>query len=194
MDQAGKYEQLIGDKLEQIPLPDLMEAIWTRIETELDTDLPDGDQNDPGAGPLGGIFGGKFILFICALIMTFFFYQNNKKQPIESAPVLPQIETTSPVIKPPDDPVPIKSSTNRSVLPKDSTTDTATSITPVLTQQDQPAPVGLDDSVRSNPPPLVVVPPAIIDKDTTGKKKPRGVKGLGNDDYKIVPKKDSSRK
>lgn len=195
MDQAGKYEQLIGEKLEQIPLPDLVEAIWARIETELDSDLPEDDGNDPGAGPRGGIFGGKgLFVFLSALIMTFFFYPNNKNQNIESNLVLPGIETSAPVIKPPDEPIPIKSRANRSVSPKNLPIDTTSSIAPVFTQQAaEPPAVSLDDSIRSNVPSLVVTPAPIAGKDSTDKKKSRGVKGLSDGDYRIVPKKDSGR-
>jgi len=194
MDQAGKYELLIGEKLEQIPLPDLVESIWARIETELDTDLPDGNDQGPDAGPIGGPFWrrGLFVLF-GALVMTFFFYPNNKNQNIESNIVLPATETITPENNLPDKPPPNQPRANRTAQPKQRVVDSTASPDPVLPQQVNLTPSKLDDSLKANVPSLVVNPPPPVIKDSAGKKKSRGVKGLNDDDYRIVPKRDTTR-
>ena len=193
MDQAGKYELLIGEKLEQIPLPDLVESIWARIETELDSDLPDGDEPGPDAGPRGGIFGRGLFIFIGALVMTFFFYPNNKNQNIESNIVLPSTETITPENKPPDLTPANQPRANRTAQPKQQVVDSTASPDPVIPQQVNLTPPKLDDSLKANVPALVVNPPPPVIKDSAGKKKSRGVKGLNDDDYRIVPKRDTTR-
>ena len=49
MNERKAYEQTIKGKLEAIPLPDMEDAIWARIETQLDIDMPtdDGGGNAP---------------------------------------------------------------------------------------------------------------------------------------------------
>ena len=46
------YELTITSKLEALPLPNLEDAIWSRIEAQLDIDLPtdDGDGGNSGKG------------------------------------------------------------------------------------------------------------------------------------------------
>ena len=192
MDRTGRYEQLIGEKLEQIPLPDLVESIWARIETELDSDAPD-DTHGPDAGPRGGIFGKGLFVLIGALIMTFFFFPKNSNQNIESNIVLPATETITPENKPPDLPPANQPGANRTVQPKQQVVDSAASPITVLPQQVNLTPPKLDDSLKANVPSLVVSPPPPVIKDSAGKKKSRGVKGLNDDDYRIVPKNDSTR-
>ena len=54
MSQATPYEQLIAEKLEQLPpLPEMADAIWLRIEKELD-DSPSSDDDDFGGDPEPG--------------------------------------------------------------------------------------------------------------------------------------------
>ena len=45
MDERLKYEQLIGEKLHNLPIPDMQDTIWARVKAQLDIDLPtdDGD-------------------------------------------------------------------------------------------------------------------------------------------------------
>ena len=74
MNQKKAYEQIITGKLEALPLPDLADAIWARIETQLDIDMPEGD-GGPGSGPSSGggwIGGAGLFVFVAALITIFF--------------------------------------------------------------------------------------------------------------------------
>ena len=82
MDHKQAYEQIIAGKLNALPLPDMADAIWSRIETQLDIDLPedDGGGNNP-APPSGGSWLGRagLFVFIAAFVTIFLIYKNNKK-------------------------------------------------------------------------------------------------------------------
>ena len=82
MDHKQAYEQIITGKLNALPLPDMADAIWSRIEDQLDIDMPedDGGGNDP-APPSGGSWPGRagLFAFITAFITIFLIYKNNKK-------------------------------------------------------------------------------------------------------------------
>ena len=43
MKEKRAYEHIISGKLEALPVPDMEDIIWARIETRLDTDMPTDD-------------------------------------------------------------------------------------------------------------------------------------------------------
>lgn len=189
MNEKTTYEITIAHKLEEIPVPDLSELIWSRIEKELDNDPGDtpGDNNPSPSSPLGGIFlGGLGIVLVIAFLINFF---TTKKENTFS-PGDP-IETQQPAtIQEPgaqeiENPVPFNGQPqNTPVVPVDK-----------IPFQDTPAIVPtITDTPALNPGPIVVdieksPAPAVV--DSAGKKKTRGITGISPDDYKIVPKKDS---
>ena len=196
MDHKKAYEQTIASKLEALPLPAMADAIWARIETQLDIDLP----TDEGGGigpesPSGGNWigrGGLFV-FIAALVMSFLIYKNNKKpepvsrpnrttqQPVQSP--LPAINTSKTSEGRRNGAIPLPQ--NHSVDPPVNRSTDSLLTAPVTVL---PAPV--DSAQVSN----VLPPPVLPGSDTAPvKKKARGVPGITDNDYRIVPaKKDGS--
>ncbi len=87
MNQRTIYEQLIAEKLEQIPFPDNADAIWASIEGQL-TILPANDGNTPpskssGSGGGNMVGGISFITAIIAVVTGIVIYQQsaiNKNQ------------------------------------------------------------------------------------------------------------------
>jgi hypothetical protein len=196
MDQRTTYELTISEKLGQLPLPDLQDQIWARIETQLDTDMPTDDGG--GAGPqspdwrnlLGRI--GPFALVV-AIVTIFLLTRSSSKQEPAQSRQFPSTPVSQPVITSPGQPpgntsnVPANGpatnpfTTNPAPLSPGDTSSSVTTILPGLPLQ--------DTGTATTPPVLVQAPPVL--KDTTvPQKKPRGVKGINDADYKIVPKKD----
>ena len=192
MNKQMTYEITIKKKLENIPVPDLSEMIWARIENELDTDPGDSSDNNPPSpsSPTGGIIlGGTALLFIMAL--TFYFLT---KKPNE-IPQIDKVQTTLPVQ---NNNQPNSPGTNANVQPntrpgninQENIADTSTQVEIPFTSQSI-----VNDSIvkteiaQGNEIPLTL--PKTM--DTIPVKKTRGVTNISNDDYKIVPKNDSSR-
>ena len=192
MDQQPSSEQLLALTLQGRPVPDMADAIWARIEAQLDIDMPtdEGGSNDPGpSSPRGsGIIGWGLSVVIVALVSAFLLFKNKPKTnpSTQSTPVpteqinQPFQQTNSPPatnargIKPTSLPPAAKENT-------DVTIDTLEQ--PQITLLPKQA-----DSVKAAPPQPVAITPSA--KDTTPLKKKRGVSGITDDDYRIVPEKD----
>jgi hypothetical protein len=199
MEQRPASELLIAGKLATLPVPDMADAIWARIERQLDIDLP---TNDAGNGPAPakpsgpGILGWGLSVVLLALITTFLLYKNTPKttNPVQqtSVPTTQQVNPTEQKSTAPPQP-------ERTTLSKKNAREQATP---------EPAQSKLQDSVMHQP--VVSVPlqtpdsttnlsnaplvttPAPKDSVQSSKKK-RGVSGLQDGDYRIVPvTKDSS--
>ncbi|MEJ8820237.1 hypothetical protein [Lacibacter sp. H407] len=201
MNQKATYELTITEKLEQLTAPDMVDAIWARIEAQLDIDLPtdDGPTNPPAptSGPRTWLNRG-FIIAAVAIVLIYLF--NNRKQTTTSND---QPNITAPVTTPNNNDNPVRNNspgTNNTIAPQNNSSapinssavlpaDSSAPVTgPVLLQPDS-------NAVQTNAPPVItpplVTPQKNISPDST--KKSRGVKGITDSDYKIVPKKDSSK-
>lgn len=204
MNQKATYELTITEKLEQLNAPDMVDAIWARIEAQLDIDLPtdDGPTNPPAApksGPTKWINRG---FMIAAVAIVFIYFFNNRKQKTTSND---QPTITAPVTTPNnnDNPVRINSlGTNNAIAPQrnSSAPTTSSSVPPADSNATAPVtgPVLLQpdsNTVQTNTPPVIAPPFVSPQKNTApdSTKKGRGVKGITDNDYKIVPKKDSSK-
>ncbi|HEY0677598.1 MAG TPA: hypothetical protein VGD17_04895 [Chitinophagaceae bacterium] len=204
MDQKKPYEQTITSKLEALPLPNMADAIWARIEAGLDSDIP-GDDDDGGNGPdaprpRGWKLPVSFVI-IGAAIVTVFLLNKNSSVRDNISPVSPgeiPVSTNSPAIIQPATPP-----ANRQQNQQGGQSPGIT-FAPRLSSQDS-LNAGKNDSLAFVPIiPNVspdsslkrpVSPPIVVATDTPPPgKKSKGVKGVTDDDYKIVPaKKDSTR-
>jgi hypothetical protein len=200
------YETIIAQKLEQLPVPDMADSIWASIQLQLDADLPgeDGDSS-PSNNPTKGLPGmGKaiyFSIFTVIIIAIILIYKPNKNNankknnlpvPAKTEIIVP-IADSSPVINIPAEKniITAPKVTNK----KDSTTVAFNPGNRISfdSLSQQVAPLNKVDSgtVLKNKPLLpsfdsIPLPPIV---------KPKGVKGITNDDYKIQSsKKDSLKK
>lgn len=195
MNHKAPYEHLIGEKLETLPVPDMADAIWARIEAQLDTDLPadDGDGPVPEGPPVAGGSWSQTLLFvtIIAIMSLFTIPKKNITAPLPAA-----TETTAPA--PSDEataqPPPASQSSAGSAQP---TLPVARGGSPQPSDSTAvlPAPALLDTVIAGNAIVQQQAPPAgtmPVQQDTLPGKRPRGVPGIGDGDYRIVPKKDST--
>ena len=192
------YEHIISGKLEALPVPDMADIIWARIETRLDTDMPTDDGGDIGHHPPSGggwIGKGSLFLFVAAFVGLFLTFKNHKNKNS-----LQDVRTSVPVNAGPvkrDSMMYIGPNQEQSrSLPRNRT----------KTGDAYPAPNTIKDSAESPPkitlsfPPAdtvagqLVTTPLNAKADTAAVKKRRGVAGIKDDDYRIdAAKKDSSR-
>ena len=189
MNEKTTYEITIARKLEELPVPDLSELIWSRIEKELDSDPGDtpGDNNPAPSSPLGGIImGGLGVVLVIAFLINFFTTKKeNTFSPTDTIETQQPATIQEPGAQELENPVPFNGPPqNTPVVPVDK-----------IPVQDTPAIVPtITDPTALDPGPIVVdieKSPAPAAVDSAGKKKARGVTGISPDDYKIVPKKDS---
>ncbi|HEY8895314.1 MAG TPA: hypothetical protein VIM79_10890 [Niastella sp.] len=205
MNERTSYEILISEKAAQCTVPDMADNIWSAIDAGLQASPANANNNDHGqlnaANHAGNWLGwGKLSLFIaggCIAIITIVALllresnkPNNKIYPVQpehqSAPAQPakgsahldsvERKKTTPAFSPTvkNTPVILPDST---LIKKDSAMNMPIIIPPIVDsgmaspQQQQP-----DSSIT-----------------TPKNKKPRGVRGINPDDYKIIPfKKDST--
>lgn len=197
MDNGPKYEKTIAGKLQSLPVPDMTDAIWSRIEAQLDIDLPTNDgggNTNPPSSPSGpGIIGWGLSAVVIALI-TIFLLSKNKSEPTNNNQTSnPVRETIQQPVQTINDPPPQNNLNTPPVIQTDDPVidNTANRSQDSLTQQpitgvsiESP-----DSSVINKNPPLVTAPtPTTKDSLPAGKKR-RGVTGLTDNDYRIEPTK-----
>ena len=192
MDQQPSYENLVAKKLESLTIPDMADAIWASIEAQLDLDMPtdDGGSNDPGpSSPRGsGIIGWGLSVVIVALVTAFLIFKNKPKTKPSTqntpAPIEQINQPSQQTNSPPRSNAPgIKTARPPSAAASE---NTAVKVDTLVPQTQATIARNQADSVKAAPPQPVVIAPAI--KDTTPPKKKRGVSGVTDDDYRIVPK------
>jgi hypothetical protein len=216
LNQLLQYEQLLAEKIQQSPVPDMADAIWANIELELDKDLPDDPGNEPpSSSPGGGGAPGTSFYFyivtsvvITALVLTFVWMQGNNK-PAQPSVVPPARETPTnrtPVIDSSSAPV---VGNKRPIVPvispridSGNTSTRGTIINSAFTDSLLNQPIGrietdsvtIKDNAGLGAPVTLAIDSAMKQKETL-LKKPKGVRGITDDDYKIrAEKKDSTRK
>lgn len=192
MSQPSTYEQLIAQKLQELEVPDQANSIWATIEQHLNIEMP---VNGPGSGGgstnpgwwLGGGGGGLLTIFVATVTYIIISKQKlERDRNLNDAPASIQYKQPA---KPNQD-------TAKNTIPlREALKDKPAAKSD---EQVQEAVAPTSDSVNVAPVPndVVTAPVQPIQKDTVPTtKKPRGVRGLSDADYRIVPDKaDSSRR
>lgn len=198
MNSKASYELIITSKLESIPIPDLSDAIWARIEAQLDNDLPTddsgGDLPVPGGPSLTRkiLTGMGVMTATIALVSLIYFTDEPNSAPIKAETENNSTESLQSV--PVNSPAPaIKEKT----VSRPASTPTIPPI-PLLPDAAVPVPrtiqsgVTLADSASVGRPTVKAPPlafPNLKPTDTIPRRN-RGVEGISDDDYKIEPKKN----
>ena len=197
MDQPLPYEQLISAKLQGLSIPDMEDMIWARVKAQLDIDMPtddgDGGDNGPQSPVAPGPIRGGLTVMIIALVAALLFFktkptttENNPALPIITQPAAqPFNESTGP---PAGEPVPAATP----LIPQLTPTPVGSSIDTTSVPPDFAIPIttAIDSSKNVQPDSLFTLaqPPPVKTDTITPKKKGKGVSGLTDDDYRIVPK------
>jgi hypothetical protein len=200
VNKTTSYEILITQKVAQLPIPDMSDSIWATIEIQLDAgSLPNEGDKQPTHNPTKGLPGKGIIIstvtvVIVASILIFKNQINKTNQPKKSIdkPATTIIEKLNP----------IKDSNMQTIKPIEKNTNRAESI---ATKKDiapntvlNKRPVILDATLKQVIPDIkidslkntIVLPP--IDSSAILKpniKKPKGVKGITDEDYRIKAEK-----
>ncbi|SEM63397.1 hypothetical protein SAMN04488505_105246 [Chitinophaga rupis] len=182
------YEKLIAAKLDEVPVPDMSDSIWASIEMQLDA-VVDTPKEKPAQKFTGkGWYG--FAGITVAAIALFWYYSYKDPAPEHTAPPknIPAAEAPLPA---PDTSTMIKDIEKKAVPVK-----------PLKIKKDSPL---VKDSISAEPAPVQDVPPLKVDSQAFRydriqgyrpdsisikpvDKKPKGVKGITPDDYKISGK------
>jgi hypothetical protein len=201
------YEEIITEKLEQaLPIPDMADAIWARIEMQLDaTPDADGDASPSVESiPAKAIMGKTLAIVIggiLTLIVLFILLKKNakKREKTKEPPPVQQTIKVNPGISSPDTASNTGSLIKPAAIPDNPVkpgTISNSDATPFLKKDstfNQPLQNIQKDSTQS-----AIIPRTVTMPSDSGiivappYKKPRGVPGISNDDYKILGgKKDS---
>jgi hypothetical protein len=215
MNSKTPYEVLIAEKVVAMSVPDRVDSIWADIEGQLDAGAPPdgGDDNShpaptrpvKGLPGLGNSLGLFFTTATVIAIAFFWIYTSNKNETIpatrEAAPVIDKnnregVSDSGQLHQKPEkklfqvnDPVIIKSPmfpARVDSIKKANRIDSL--LNPSLPDRKVDTMVKKVDNLIKPPvmDSLKLIPPF---------KKPRGVKGINDDDYKIIDvKKDSLKK
>lgn len=208
MNTTTPYEQLIAAKLDQAPVPDMADGIWSNIEMQLDAPA-DAPAKKPSPKYKGkGWYG---LIGLTAVVALLWWFYNHKSHSPENAKP-PKALTPANQPPPVEPPGIADSNTSMEPLKKKSSP-----LTPVKIKKDTMSfhhipndNIGVDSAAKQ-----ILSPPANVDSSylqndkvplpdadlyrvqpppTLPPKKYRGVKGITSDDYKISAGKDSGRK
>lgn len=206
MNQLTTYEQLIADKLQQLPVPDMADAIWASIEQRLDVEMPEDPSGPSSSGnhSLPGFqFPGRIILycFLAALISVVFYLNRPGRAREElSLSSSDSIAPSTIVIDDQKEPTPPERQKEtifkeRADLPVDMFKEDK------LTEKEKPVSENPITETKTTEMPakqeLAAISEPVLSKKVTTSldsipKKTRGVKGLTTNDYRIAPvRKDS---
>lgn len=206
MNHFTTYEQLVADKLQQLPVPDMADAIWARIEQQLDVEMPvdkSGDLSNGNNSLPGFRFPGNIILYVfLAALISVVFYLNRSGQYKETL-----VQPTSNTISVPasEGDLPQKLSrpgkqaetnyTDKTDLPVEVKEEKAAiENEPSEIANKTPDIKELEPLKKEEPPPLIEMvqkKAGHLVQDSVPKKT-RGVKGITPNDYRIAPvRKDS---
>ncbi|NEU06943.1 hypothetical protein GZH53_01345 [Flavihumibacter sp. R14] len=189
MNQPTTYEQLIAQKLQELEVPDQANAIWSTIEHHLNIEMP-----ADGGGPGGGsnfnwwIGGGSLCTFLVAAITYLYVVIHNpeNKRNINSQPA--PIKHHQPLHRQTD--------TVRQTPPPAWLPAVKPAVVPGTSgAESEQAPS--KDTLITIPPPKAAEPLPVqpLQTDTlVPKKKQRGVKGISDADYRLVPASKDSLK
>lgn len=198
MNALFPYEKQVAGKLEKYPLPDMQDAIWARIDTMLDAS-PGIDEPDTveaivePANKIAWQLKVASIVIIIAVIVALSISKRKKRNVQKDVPAIT---------------VPAKPNSN-----KEADTDTKGIALPPADAKPSGIKPGDDNTVKTINDSLAVKPPLQnnepllkkpdsaltiksispdIRKKDTVVKKPKGIPGISDSDYRFVtPKKDS---
>ena len=193
MDERLQYEQLIGSKLQSLPIPNIEDAIWARVKAQLDIDLPSDENNseDEPQSPKGpGIVGWGLSLLIIALVSTFLVLKNKPTVEDKSVPSTTREQLNSPSVQNTGPPPSSDNTTKRT--PAANNKGSGSVPPPAFDSPDRrlvttPIDLGMDSSNTKLTVPLVLAPPQKTGS-VTQVKRGKGMKNLNDSDYRIVPK------
>ena len=194
MNTPTPYELILSEKLQNLPVPDMADAIWARIEQQLDLDMPTDDPDGNPPAPTSPSGGWKLPLVSASILLiaaiAYLLIAKKPESPIPVNKETPQqgrsVADTIVLVPDLSQPDPVEKQmaspqTSFPILPETSpVTDTGQRM--VFSPRKQ------DTLPLISAPPLLNRPAA----DSPKTKRPRGVSGLSDADYKIAPaKKDS---
>jgi hypothetical protein len=202
------YEIKIAEKLEQLPVPDMADSIWASIEMQLNADLPHNTDDAPRRDAVKGKPGmgkGFYLSIITAIIIIAILFYKNKKQLKKNngLPLPPKTEMVIPVTDSPQGPagLSITDPTKNNIQLKNGINKKDSAPVPLIPGNrinfDSLTHISSFNTVDSSAAVLknkAQVPSLDSSFINSPFKKPRGVKGISDSDYRISVEKDSVKR
>lgn len=206
MNKRETYEIIIARKLEQLSVPAMEDAIWDRISNQLDIEMPENPQPEypqpeppqPKPPRPGDLFRlNNTILKIASLsisaiaVTAIIIYLSLKYNTSTPQPAVPSVKVPAPVIQPVQPPLPADSPLAPPGIIPEHREPVITKPDTISVQKPVLLPPVVPDSIVADSPFIIYTPPVRVLKPDTvpGRKKPAGVKGINDDDYRIAPRK-----
>lgn len=206
MNTRATYEILIAEKTAQLALPEMANSIWARIETELDAVMEEpaaDDQPKPKTPPHNGairLLRPGIVTAAAAVILAAVWFVKNRPHTKKTTPVpvlkeekkSPAVTDSSNIIPPPG-----KKNTSAKINERDlikavlKNPDSLPQPFDNGLSQPQREPANIDSFLPGTP---VFNPVPDSSKKVTPQARPRGVKGISDNDYKIISVKRDSVK
>jgi hypothetical protein len=212
VNQLTPYELVIAEKVAQLPVVDMADSIWATIEQQLDMPLPGNEapaQPTPGKGLPGPAMHFYFYILFTAVIvlLAVMLYKKdttsnnvNNTQPVLITPPAtpteqPALTDSNQVQDPPKRQLPNLPQAGPAAI--DSNTLRGSSL--IVDSTMYLPPVILKDDSLTGRKDILIIPPVFRQPDSLGigkpaGKKPKGVRGIGDTDYKIISKDADSLK
>ncbi len=206
MNQPTTYEQLIAAKLQELSAPAKIDAIWARIEHQLDVEMPidESGPTDIGTSSNPGFYfpGSKFLyVFLAAVAGLYFltrpFAIQNESSETDVQPSYQTMDSLNTVKEPNKVSDSEAIFSDKADMPVSEKTITEDSMPVTSEQEPMQVPTKEPEPIHQLSAPIVnsEIKKPLVTMPTTDStpRKGRGVKGINISDYKIAPvKKDSS--
>ncbi len=186
MNQPTTYEQLIAQKLQELAVPDQANAIWATIEHQLNIEMPGTDPGSGGGGHGNWWMGGGSLLTLFVAVVTYISVSNQHFENQRHIKERPAVEHRRPARKTGQDSAKNEQPENPA-RPRQGIAEKPA--------KEAGIPVTRDSAASANPP-VTAPEPVPVPADTVPPaKKPRGVRGISDADYRLIPaRKDSVRR
>ena len=189
MNQPTTYEQLIAQKLQELAVPDQANAIWATIEQQLNIEMPGNDPGPGGGGHHNWWMGGGGLLTLFVAVVTYISVSNQKFDNQRNVKEQPAVQHPKPGKKNQGD-------STRQVPPGKVIRPRQQGVSEKPKETGE-QPVVRDSLMKVSAPVAAPEPAKIpLTADTVRPPaKPRGVKGISDADYRLIPaRKDSIRR
>ena len=192
MSQPTTYEQLIAQKLQELAVPDQADAIWATIDQQLNIEMPVNGSGSGGLNNPGWWIGGSSLFTIFIATVTYIFISRQTletERNVHDTPV--SIEYHQPLENKED-------SLSHTVLPMQIRKNKPSGVSGSDgSKKEEGVPAITEETVISSPTQKTEELPAVLSPPTDTvltRKKPRGVKGISDADYRLVPSRKDSLK
>ena len=188
MNQPTAYEQLIAQKVQEVEVPELRNSIWATIEHQLNNEMPPDGPGSGGPNNFNWGIGGKGLFTLFVAIATYISVSkqtfDNKRDALQKPKAIEHHKPTQKKLDSLNHLPPLKEKTSKE--------NGAAKVQDAVVAQ----PKGVDSVQTASNSVLESAPSTPTKADTVvTTRKARGVRGISDADYRLIPtRKDSVKR